>query len=129
MKLKQREYCHNCNQYVEFEFEDVTSRQVIHCPSCGHEHYREIDSGTLTNIQVNNAQVGREIRVAEIPRFSCITNESDMSKCSSSMIKTARITGVSKDGRAIVEKNTNFEGEDTTSITQRRWGRDSRQRG
>ena len=43
VKMRQREYCHNCNQYVDFEFEDVEEKQVIYCPSCGHEHYRVID--------------------------------------------------------------------------------------
>ena len=53
MKLKQREYCHNCNQHVIYEFEDTTERQIIICPNCRHQHYREIDEGTLLNIRIN----------------------------------------------------------------------------
>jgi hypothetical protein len=52
MKLKQNEFCHNCNQYVDFEFEDILEKQIILCPKCGHEHYREMDESTLFKIRM-----------------------------------------------------------------------------
>ena len=53
MKLKQREFCHNCRKHVDFEFEDVVGWQIIYCPVCGHEHYRELDETTLTQVRIN----------------------------------------------------------------------------
>lgn len=70
MKLKQNEFCHNCQKYVDFEFDDVTERQVILCPNCGHEHWRELDQTTILNIQ---GFTGDRIRFAELPELELIS--------------------------------------------------------
>lgn len=42
-------HCHNCsNTFVaELEF-DINGEHVIECPHCGHEHYRTIKDGEIT---------------------------------------------------------------------------------
>ena len=126
MKLKQREFCHNCNQYVDFEFDDVTERQVIYCPVCGHEHYRELDSGTLLNIQFNQHQE-RFIRIAKMPDISFSMSMSDEMPLDNVIVNVEEreIISRTEDGRPIVKAK---EGEESQKfVTDRRWGRDPRQ--
>ena len=126
MKLKQNEYCHNCQQYVDFEFDDVTDRQIIYCPRCGHEHYRELDEGTIINIRMES-QHG-QVEVAQMDWDNMPSFDSDV-VCEMPIIhKTFKIIGQTADGRPIVEKTNEIEGAtQSKTITQRRWGRDRRQ--
>lgn len=127
MKLKQKEYCHNCNQYVEFEFEDTTSKQVIICPKCGHEHWREIDMDTLirirTKIKVESG--AKVIYEVEEPPLEMIdfNNENDFSKIKEMKIKEKKIVDIDEHGYAIVEGDEKSH----ARISDRRWGRDPRQ--
>lgn len=127
MKLKQKEFCHNCQQYVDFEFDDITDRQIIYCPLCGHEHYRELDEGTIINIRMER-QYG-EVHVAQMNWDSMTSfNPSDVAMPTPIIQKTFKIIGQTADGRPIVEKTDEIEGAQTSkTITQRRWGRDRRQ--
>ncbi len=77
MKLHQKEHCHNCNNWVDYEFDDVPSRQIIICPVCYHQHYREIDETTLTTIRLNiRAQdcMGGEVRIAQGQKVIKVTD-------------------------------------------------------
>lgn len=124
MKLRQREFCHNCNQYVIYEFEDITQRQVIICPNCEHEHYREIDEGTLTNIRLQgNQQVIRIIKAPELPVFLDL-NDSFLDDTIEIETTEHKVIGKTADGRVIVD---NMDGEKAKVISNRRWGRDPRQ--
>ena len=121
MKLTQVEYCHNCDQQVTFTFDDTTMKQVIYCPVCGHEHYRELDGGTIINIRADMSQ--RSIRFAKIPELTCSfvgegSFPEDMVECE---YEEKEIIGRTEDGKAIVA------GGDSMVVTNRRWGRDSRQ--
>ena len=78
MKLHQNEFCHNCNQYVDFEFDDTTEKQVIICPNCRHEHWRELDMTTLLNIQLHGHE--REICIVDEYEIPPMFNVSDMDK-------------------------------------------------
>lgn len=43
-------YCHNCDKYVQFKLDtELNGRHVITCPNCGHEHYRYIDNGRISD--------------------------------------------------------------------------------
>lgn len=119
MKLKQKEYCHNCGNYVEFEFDDTTEKQIIICPNCGHEHWRELDEGQLTNIRLH----GREqfVYVAEIPEIEFNLSNVEVAMPRPIKIKKLEVIGQSDNGTAIVK------GEGTKRISNRRWGRDPRQ--
>ena len=72
MKLRQREWCHNCNQEVLFEFEDINERQVIKCPNCGHEHYRELDDATILDIRIDQTRGLGQFRVAKLPEINLL---------------------------------------------------------
>lgn len=124
MKLRQTEFCHNCNQYVEFEFDDVTERQVILCPNCGHEHYRELDSGTLLNIQMH--QGVREIRICKPkPVCSWIDSGDGISLMPVDIeVEVRKVIG-NVNGKVVVESKDGEEKEKI--ISNRRWGRDPRQ--
>jgi DNA-directed RNA polymerase subunit RPC12/RpoP len=42
-------HCHNCSkQFIaELDF-DINGEHVIECPHCGHEHWRKIHNGKIT---------------------------------------------------------------------------------
>lgn len=129
MKLRQREYCHNCDQYVVYEFEDVTDRQVIICPNCGHQHYRELDEGTILNIRMENMRPGDTVKICKAPELTSFVEFSDEDivpdKIPEMEIEEREVIGTDAEGRAIVEAK---DGEEKRKyMTERRWGRDPRQ--
>lgn len=123
MKLKQREYCHNCNRYVIFEFDDITERQVIFCPVCGHEHYRELDEGTIINIRVNPQC--REIKFAKTPQLFDVEKGCDVSQVTPMEYETRKVIGNTSEGVVIESKEGDTNKQKV--ISERRWGRDPRQ--
>lgn len=47
--IEQELYCHACGKYVQFTVpSDVHANLVLKCPNCGHEHYRRVDGGEIT---------------------------------------------------------------------------------
>lgn len=124
MRLRQQEFCHNCHKYVTFEFDDVTERQVIICPNCKHEHWRELDEGTIINIRTRPGQ--QEVHQMKMPPLRGSLMEEDSAPDAPIQIEvtTHRVVGQTEDGRAIVE---DAEGEKTKVVSDRRWGRDPRQ--
>lgn len=42
-------HCHNCNKtfVAELDF-DINGEHVVECPNCGHEHWRTIKDGKIT---------------------------------------------------------------------------------
>ena len=131
MKLRQEEFCHNCNRYVIYEFEDITERQIIICPNCGHQHYRELDEGTIINIRMEG-RLQSELRVYQAPEISLMDFNSEIVAPLPINVKTFKIIGKTEDGRPIVEKTEdtgNISHEQTKTMSERRWGRDPSQRG
>jgi len=131
MKLRQEEFCHNCNRYVIYEFEDITERQIIICPNCGHQHYRELDEGTIINIRMEG-RLQSELRVYQAPEISLMDFNSEIVAPLPINVKTFKIIGKTEDGRTIVEKTEdtgNISHEQTKTMSERRWGRDPSQRG
>lgn len=124
MKLKQKEFCHNCQQYVIYEFEDITERQIIPCPNCGHEHFRELDEGTIINIRME-----KNIYVKEELKLDWNIMNSEVASSIPYNIKQFKIIGHTSDGRPIVEKTNELSDKSTQTkiMTERRWGRDPRQ--
>jgi hypothetical protein len=120
MKLYQREYCHNCGGFVVFEFGDTARRQIIYCPSCGHEHYREIDEGTLTNIRLNQTNA-RTVRFAKVPPLNIQAMRStDTVTIPDIEIEERKVLGVTPDNEVILETK---EGEipNRKVVSDRRW--------
>lgn len=129
MKLRQKEWCHNCTQEVMFEFEDTSERQVILCPNCGHEHYREIDNATLLDIYVDMTRGPHYIRTCKMPEVSLMDLSSDGNAPMMPLMEIEEhlVIGVNDDGKAMI-KPTHKEGEVVEKIvTNRRWGVDPRQ--
>lgn len=49
---RQELYCHDCNQYVQFDVDvSLNGNHAINCPNCGHEHYRVVENGKITEIR------------------------------------------------------------------------------
>jgi len=45
---KQELFCHACERYVRFDVPDTDGRLIVECPNCGHEHYRIVKNGVIT---------------------------------------------------------------------------------
>ena len=122
MKLHQKEFCHNCNQYVDFEFEDTTNKQIIYCPNCGHEHYRELDAGTIINIRFcpGVREIIRPV-ISSVKFFNC-NETTSISNISNIEVERLEVLGQDENGNCIVKDEYG-----APHISQRRWGRDRRQ--
>lgn len=120
MKLHQEEYCHHCSRYVQFEFDDEEYRQVIICPVCGHEHYRELDPGTIINIRMNPDS--RVIKIAKMDT-SGFFKMSDSEVCNLPNItyEEREILSKTEEGMPVVKTKEN-EKPDTKIVSRRRWG-------
>lgn len=52
MKERQELYCHGCNRYVQFDIDvGLEGNHTITCPNCGHEHYRVVRAGVVTEVR------------------------------------------------------------------------------
>jgi hypothetical protein len=49
MIRRQEIYCHNCDNYVQFDIDmGLNGNHVLECPKCGHEHCRVVVDGEIT---------------------------------------------------------------------------------
>jgi len=49
-KVRQEVYCHECGGYVQFEVDMLLNGQhIVNCPRCGHEHYRYVRNGRISD--------------------------------------------------------------------------------
>ena len=47
---KQELYCHECKKYVQFDLDlEMNGKHILNCPNCGHEHYRYVIDGEISN--------------------------------------------------------------------------------
>ena len=54
MRQKVEFYCHECSKYFDVKLNmALNGNHRIHCPNCGHIHFREIENGEITNIRFN----------------------------------------------------------------------------
>lgn len=50
MTERQELYCHACNSYVQFDMDtELNGQHTIACPNCGHEHYRYVKDGVISD--------------------------------------------------------------------------------
>lgn len=50
MNERQEIWCHNCNQYVQFDIDmELDGNHVLLCPNCEHEHCRVVKNGVITD--------------------------------------------------------------------------------
>lgn len=50
--IRQELWCHECSRYVVFEMdEDLSGDLTVICPNCGHEHYRVVVNGEITEVR------------------------------------------------------------------------------
>lgn len=127
MKLRQREWCHNCEKEVIFEFEECNGQQVIDCPNCGHKHYLELDDLTLLEVRMEMMKPGVRVCLPlEVPDINFSEDESIEKMMSVlSKIETREVLAV-VDGKACVAPKP---GDKTMKVvTNRRWGVDPSQR-
>jgi len=61
MKERQELWCHECNQYVQFDIDvSLNGNHVIKCPVCGHEHCRVVKDGIITEVRWDSRNVNMQ---------------------------------------------------------------------
>jgi hypothetical protein len=51
--IKNEFFCPECRKYFVFQLSDSFNLNYrIHCPECGHKHYRKIEDGQITEIRI-----------------------------------------------------------------------------
>lgn len=129
MKLRQVEWCHACERHVDFVFEDVVGRQVIVCPNCRHQHFREIDEGVITQVMLQRVTPGMLVHVLDPDEDVMASWRSDpLAEIKKVMVMHAPVIGIHK-GHAVVPKDSKVKGQSVMVVTDRRWGVDPSQRG
>jgi len=59
MKERQELWCHDCQQYVQFDIDvSLNGNHVIVCPNCKHEHCRVVENGKVTAIRWDSRNAG-----------------------------------------------------------------------
>lgn len=52
MNEPQELHCHNCDRYVRFNLDlSYDGNYLLVCPVCGHEHYRVVRDGQITDVR------------------------------------------------------------------------------
>jgi hypothetical protein len=110
-KLKSREYCHNCGQSSEWEFEDREGNQILKCPLCGHLHYRVVNGGYI-DFEIEF----RGEKIDNINRINEILKEHPETKQELEQLLTIMEYGSLEDLKAF-------------AVSDNRWGRDPSQGG
>ena len=42
--------CYMCSHYVYAKMNvEINGNYIVHCPNCGHKHYRKIEKGKITD--------------------------------------------------------------------------------
>lgn len=67
-KIERQEiYCHACGQYVQFDIDlSLNGNHTLECPNCGHEHYRVVRNGKITEDRWQNSGAVYSIPTATI---------------------------------------------------------------
>ena len=57
MKERQELHCHSCQRYVQFDLDlSADGDYRLDCPSCGHDHYRTVVNGKITDRRWGRSQ-------------------------------------------------------------------------
>ena len=110
-KTRSKEYCHNCQEYSEWVFEQREGNQIIECPLCSHLHYRVVD-GSYIDFEIEFR--GEKIR--------------DMNKIQEILKENPESEGELKELLAVMEFGT-LEDLKKFEVSHRRWGQDPSQAG
>lgn len=53
---RQELYCHNCDRYIQFDLDlSVDGNYRLDCPNCGHDHYRVVKDGKITDVRFDQS--------------------------------------------------------------------------
>jgi len=59
MTERQELWCHECQNYVQFNIDvSLNGNHVIVCPECGHEHCRVVENGRVTEVRWDSRNAG-----------------------------------------------------------------------
>ena len=70
-------YCHNCSRYIQYELDaSINGEHVIICPNCGHEHFRYVENGIVTDRRYGSSNIITHVTVLSVSSVSSTTSDS-----------------------------------------------------
>jgi 4-hydroxy-3-methylbut-2-en-1-yl diphosphate synthase IspG/GcpE len=67
MMERQELYCHECDQYIQFNMDlGLDGCHTIRCPNCGHLHYRVTQDGKSTSERWKSSQNQYQVSIRTI---------------------------------------------------------------
>ena len=64
MNEAQELHCHSCNRYVQFSLDlSVDGDYRLDCPSCGHDHYRIVVNGKITERRWGRSPSQQQVQI------------------------------------------------------------------
>ena len=73
---RQELHCHNCQRYVQFDIDvSMNGDYKLECPNCGHEHYRVVNDGIISDERWGsaNSQQGSQTVTLTVGNMTCTT--------------------------------------------------------
>lgn len=73
-------YCSSCGKYFDFKLNMALNQNYrIHCPNCGHVHYRKVENGLITDTRFFDNQDSLLVEDIRPMKSSCrdFSNEKD----------------------------------------------------
>ena len=74
-------YCTECSKYFDFKLNtELNGNLRLHCPNCGHVHYRIFKNGEITERRFDNDPTSPLIEDIRPMRSSCRDYQTDTEK-------------------------------------------------
>lgn len=72
MRVKVEFYCNECYKYFDIKLNmSLNGNHRVHCPNCGHVHYRKIKDGEITDVRFFENQDSPIVDDLQPMRASC----------------------------------------------------------
>lgn len=87
-------YCSECQHYTYVNLCLLEGEHVMACPNCGHEHYRHVTDGKITEKRWStNKQAGYKIIA---PKSACVPKEQRRQLGLIAQVRQSEAAGVNK---------------------------------
>lgn len=79
-------YCHECGNYVQFALNlGISGRHTLNCPICGHEHYRVVRDGRVSE---ERWQSSSQLPIVQVSTGTITASANSIYDCSTIIYQT-----------------------------------------
>ena len=72
---RQEIFCHNCQQYIQFNIDiSLNGNHILDCPNCKHQHCRVVDNGKITDVRWG--QRNQSLQTFQVSQYSITSSAS-----------------------------------------------------